>query len=143
MALGMQSVATTSSGAANSQIYGDFSLNASAFRLDISVNGNSSVNKTQGQFDLNISGSGSDKKNTVSGKLGLDAKLDWSGTGGVTVPSLNSINSRVVQAPPRSISPSGSIWTARKFISPETALDFRRQYHGPVEQSSPGPGLHR
>lgn len=99
MALGMQSVATTSSGAANSQIYGDFSLNASAFRLDISVNGNSSVNKTQGQFDLNISGSGSDKKNTVSGKLGLDAKLDWSGTGGVTVPSLNSINSRVVQAP--------------------------------------------
>lgn len=97
MSLAMQDVSTISSGATTSQLWGDFTLHASDFKLDISVNGNSSVEKTQGDFDLNLSGSGSDKKNTISGKLGLDAKLDWSSSASVSVPRLTSSNSRTVK----------------------------------------------
>ncbi|MEQ8175739.1 MAG: copper amine oxidase N-terminal domain-containing protein [Syntrophomonadaceae bacterium] len=97
MSLGIQSITTISSGAINSQTNSDITLNTSDSTLDISLNSNTSVNKTRGQFDLNISGSGTDKKTTISGKLDLDARLDWIGTASLSVPTLNSINSRIAK----------------------------------------------
>lgn len=99
MSFSIQNISTISSGTTNSLIYADCALHASNLRIDISINGNSSVSKTQGQFDLNISGSGTDKKNTISGKLGLDSKIDWSSTASVSVPRLTSSNSRTVKRP--------------------------------------------
>lgn len=97
MSLDLQSVDTISSGATNSRLWGDFALHTSDFKLDISVNGNTSVEKNQGKFDLNITGSGTDKRNTLSGKLGLDTRLDWSGSTALSVPRLTSSNSRIVK----------------------------------------------
>lgn len=101
MSLTMQSTSTISAATAQSLIYGDFVLSLPDFKLNISLNGNSSVNNTLGNFDLNITGSGTDQKNTISGKLGLDAKLDWSGSAGITMPALTSANSKIVKRSPR------------------------------------------
>lgn len=97
MSLVLQTVDTMLSGATNSRVWGDFTLHTSDFNLDISVNGNTSVEKTHGKFDLNITGSGTDKKNTISGNLGLDAKLDWSGSSPLSVPRLTSSNHKIVK----------------------------------------------
>ncbi|MEN6391234.1 MAG: copper amine oxidase N-terminal domain-containing protein [Syntrophomonas sp.] len=97
MSLGIQSVTTISSGVIYSQTNSDITLNASDSKLAISLNSNTSVNKTRGQFDLNINGSGTEKKTTISGKLNLDARLDWTGTASISVPTLNSANSRIVK----------------------------------------------
>lgn len=94
--LGYQTTASVSSGTTSSLLYGDFTLRSSEVNIAISLNGDSSVNKSKGQFDLNLTGSGTDKKTTISGKLGLNGSLDWSSTAGVSVPKLTSSNSKTV-----------------------------------------------
>lgn len=99
MSFQIQDTSSISSGTTNSSTSGNFNLRSSELNLDIDVNGNSWLNKSQGQFTLNLAGSGTDNKNTISGKLGLSGSLDWSRKDPVWVPIVNSANSKTVKRP--------------------------------------------